>query len=77
MTLIKVGALRTIDQFVDWLQNIKLTNGSVRDIYFQLAMELEKFAHNTKFKFVPNLTRKFYLEMSKDMRRWIKILSKI
>jgi len=71
------GALRTIDQFVEWLQNIKLTNGSVNNIYLQLAMELQNFAHNTKFKFVPNLTKKFYLEMSKDMQKWIKVLSKI
>jgi len=40
-------------------------------------MELQKFAHNTKFKFVPNLTKKFYLEMSNDMQKWIKVLSKI
>lgn len=71
------GALRTIDEFFDWLINLKLNDGSVFDIYQNIAEELNNFAHKTNFPYQTNLTKKFYIKMSKDMTRWIKLLKKL
>ena len=72
------GCLRTVDDFCDWLEGVKLSaDGSVLENYFQLSQELDEFASLSKFAYMPTATKGFYHQMAYDMRVWCKIISQL
>lgn len=71
------GCLRTIDLFCDWLAKVTLTGTTATVCYLQLAEELDDFASNASFDYMPTATRGFYHQMAHDMRVWSNIMRTI
>jgi len=68
------GCMRTMDEFCDWLVEVKLDNSSVISAYKSLSDELEMFARSSKLPFMPEEMAQFFIETSSDMKKWLKTI---
>lgn len=73
----ELAGIVLIEEFVPWLQEVKLSGGSIAETYADLATRIGEKSSEFKGFIWDDGGRDFLLDLSKNMQTWLKLIQRI